>query len=337
MVVPAVELQFLPTPTTFVTFGNRFRDDSGLDNRLGSEKSMSFTKDITWLNASQLLFMRFGFSYARGIHFDTVQRTQWTLIKSMRVIGDSKDHHMFRIESGFEAAAIQFIMHLDRVGYPDSTAFDIPSSLCDLYEENMQFLKNVRSSISIQTIIVPSGPVYIIHHNEDSDRTWLLAVTDPCTALQAIRSDPPTIQEFTLNLIYSRTPFMTLRRVGATTELRSNSNVHKHKRPRIGLGQRPTGHRLDKSDFLVYEAERRRLLENARVARAAVKRGGILSQLLDGLVDDCDILSGPSREALEFPINFTVEVDGDKLSFYDDDLSEKEISILVGVYSIKAG
>lgn len=106
---------------------------------------------------------------------------------------------------------------------------------------------------------------------------------------------------------------------------------------RIGLGKRPTGHKLDKADFVVYELKRNRLLENQRIARAAIKRGGILSRLVHDLVDDSHILSGPSSEALDHPFKTSLIISGKSVTYYDDDISEEESSVLVGLYSIKSG
>lgn len=289
------------------------------------------------LDAMQFLCKRLGFSYRRGSNFESVRRCQWSLVKAMRVIGDSKDKKSFIVEDGLEAAAIQFIMHLNSVGHSDSPTSQIPSSLCDLYESNACALKHVKSAVSIQTACSPDGPLYVVHHDQDKDRQWLLAVSDPCTALQAIRSDPPTLNEFVLGLIYSRTPFRTLRRVGAPDSLVKPDVTNTRRRRRIGLGKRPTGHKLDKADFVVYELERNRLLENQRIARAAIKRGGILSRLVHDLVDDSHILSGPSSEALEHPFKTSLIISGKSVTYYDDDISEEESSVLVGLYSIKAG
>lgn len=287
-------------------------------------------------DAMLLLGQRFGFTHRRETLFRPVSRTQWTLTKALRVIGDSKGISTYRISVGSEAAAIQFLMHLDSVGHPDKRAPEIPSSLCDVYDENDCSLMRIKSSIYIQTITDGDNRLYIIHHNQDRDRPWLLAVTDPCTALQAVRSDPPTLHDFVLCLIYAMTPFRTLLKAKSTDTL-VNMRRRKYSSRRIGLGRRPTGHKLDKADYSVYESERSRLLESQQVSRAAIKRGGIISRLIHELVDDCYILNGPSAEALELPFIFKTTLDGEQVTFYDDDISDEEISILVGLYSVKTG
>lgn len=289
------------------------------------------------IDAMLILSKRLGFAYHRLVPFQTVSKMQWTLTKALRVIGDSKEKATYRIPEGVEAAAIQFIMYLDAVGHPNIRTSDIPSSLCDIYGGNICSLMLIKSSVFIQTISDGNHRLHIIHHEQEKDRPWLLAVSDPCTALQAVRSDPPTLNDFVLCLINSRTPFRTLRRADSMDAWRNDVPHRKYTRRRIGLGRRPIGHKLDKADYIVYKAEQSRLLESQRVSRAAIKRGGIVSRLVHGMVDDCYILNGPSPEAPELPFRFVTMINGERVSFYDDDISDEEISILVGLYSIKAG
>lgn len=153
----------------------------------------------------------------------------------------------------------------------------------------------------------------------------------------AIRSNPSTITEFVIGLIHSRSQFFTLRRIDMAGESETCLRPPKHVRRRFGLGERPPGHKLDKSDYVVYEAERVRLLRNQRIARAAVKRGGILSRLVSEFVDECEILSGPSSLAAEYSYKVTVKMNGKQVTYFDDNVSAEEISLLVGLHSIKLG
>lgn len=305
-----------------------------------TDGSSSFIGEFTTtIGRDILLFLsqRFGFAYDRTVTYLPSSKAQWSLAKTMSIVGDSKSERTLRLPEGLEASAIQFLMHLATIGHPDASVTDIPPALCDLYQENKSYLAQIQSFVSIQTVNAGGMPLYLLRHSQDDDREWILAVADPCVALSAIRSDPPTITDFAIGLIRARTPFLTLRRSTSQNLMGTSRPVSKHKQRRLGLGERPPGHKLDKFDYIVYEAERVRLLKNPRIARAAVKHGGILSRLVYDLIDECDILNGPSSSALEYPFNVTTTFNGEEVTFYDDSLSDEEISLLVGLYSIKPG
>ena len=104
---------------------------------------------------------------------------------------------------------------------------------------------------------------------------------------------------------------------------------------RFGLGERPVGHEPDKADYIAYTGEKSRLLLNPRIARAAVKRGGILSRLVDSLVEERDILDGPSVSAEECLFSATLFSDDKEIYFIDDDITDEESSVLVGLCQIR--
>ena len=296
----------------------------------------TFIDDVAY-DAMTLLSMRFGYSVDRRSTYSTVAKPQWSLVKALRVIGDRRDRQTLSIPDGQEAAVIQFLMHLDDVGHPHSDTAEIPSCLCDLYLDNVNHLAISSSPFYIQRADADGLPLYIIQDALNNESNWLLAVVDPCTALQAIRSEVSTITEFALSLIRERTPFFTLMRNEPGPALGTTPKPVNYKKRRIGLGERPIGHKLDKHDYSVYEAELRSLLDNRRVARAAVKRGGLLSKLALDYVDECEILRGPTFSEHDKSFRLTVNSGGKSVSFYDDDLSDEEISVLVGLYSIKSG
>ena len=288
-------------------------------------------------DASLLLTRRFGFSFEPGTKFETVAKKQWTFMKAMRVVGDAKERGHFHIEDGLQAAAIQFVMHLDSVGHPETSTRDIPPPLCDLYPLNYRCITRIGSRVSIRTVDVGGTHLYIIHHAFDTSRPWLLAVHDPLTALQALRTEPWSLAEFALLLLRSRTAFRTLSKVQSLPPARFRTKDRSHTPRRHGLGERPPGHILDQSDYVAYISERTRLLENERILRAAVKRGGILSRLVGDNIDECQIIDGPSRNAAENPFEVTVDIDGKPEKYIDDNISEEEIATLVGLYSIRTG
>lgn len=63
------------------------------------------------------------------------------------------------------------------------------------------------------------------------------------------------------------------------------------------------------------------------------KTRGILSRLASGLVDEEDVLDGPSGIANDHPVQIKVKKNGCSLTYYDDGISEEEIATFVGLYS----
>lgn len=253
----------------------------------------------------------------------------------MRLLGDCKDRITFVLPEGQEAPAIQFAMHLSEVGHPDSSASNVPGILCDLSPHNDRYLGSMPSSVLIRTAMARGRPLYILTHKSFNENAWVLGVPDPCVALLAIRSNPLNLTDFAIHLIQSRTPFYTLRSVARHGSERTVASAGKRVGRRFGLGERPVGHEPDKADYIAYTGEKSRLLLNPRIARAAVKRGGILSRLVDSLVEERDILDGPSVSAEECLFSATLFSDDKEIYFIDDDITDEESSVLVGLYRIK--
>ena len=289
------------------------------------------------LDVLDLLSGRFGFAYTRGRSYIPLPKPQWSLSKSLRLLGDCKGKPTFFLPEGLEAPAIQFVMHLSAVGHPDSPTSTVPGILCDLSPYNKRYLGGVISSVTIHTAKARGYFLYILIHRNSDENAWALGVTDPCVALLAIRSNPFNLRDFATYLIQTRTPFYTLRR---SHQLNCRSVMISEERRvgrRFGLGERPIGHNPDRSDYIAYTGEKSRLLLNPRIARAAVKRGGILSRLVDSLVEERDVLDGPSVSADECPFSALLCVDGQEIVYIDDDITEEESSVLVGLYRIKPG
>ena len=289
-------------------------------------------------DAHRFISVRFGFAYDKNSTYSTSMKKPMKMQKALRIIGDRIADSAFVMREGYEASFVQFVMSLDDIGHPDIDNASIPEVLCDLHPGNSRSLQNTASSIYIQEVFTSERPLFFIHHKSEKPTGWQLAVVDPCTALQAVRLNPSSISELTREFVHSRTPFLTLKYDSSSPH--SDSDSHAPLKPtthvpmRFGLGERPPGHKLDKEDFVAYEGVRDRLLGNERIARAAIKRGGLLSRLASTVVDEYDVLDGPSLLALENPLRYTIEVEGEKRHMIDDGLTVEEIAILVGLYSI---
>ena len=321
-------------------------DDSTVDlTQIGA--SVPTFPDITdegglGYDAFNLMCIRFGFSFTPGSAYPSSEKKPLKLEKALKVIGDSHRAPIHKVPTGIEASFIQYVMLLVDVGQDSTFPITSCDALCDMLDGNQGFLANVKSSIRVKRASYGEEPLYLLQHLHDSDRDWQLAVKDPCTALQALRSNPTSMSELVSDLVEGRTPFFTLRELreahdGQRQNMLSRTRTHTFwKSTRLGLGIRPPGHVLGLSDFKGYEITRNRLLENKRVARAAIKRGGVLSRLAAATVDDCIVLDGPGPVgvASEDRVTMNITIDGQLHVMYDDNITEQEQATLVGLYNI---
>lgn len=296
----------------------------------------------TGLDAYLSLSTRNGFSYTLGEKYVSISKAPTKLEKAIRIVGGrfvQQESEPSTIPSGMEASFIQYTMFLDAIGRTteEGSELEVPPAICDLYPENRRYLGKLPSPIRIRPVQAENKILYFLDHELDECLAWQLAVTDPCAALHAVRLKSSSIVELTREFIKCRTPFFTFKISGEDREGGNLSlpGLRNYTGNRIGLGERPLGHVLDNADYVAYEAVRKRLLNNQRIARAAIKRGLILSRLASGLVDEEDILDGPSALASDHPVQIKVTKNGCSLTYYDDGISEEEIATFVGLYSIQ--
>ena len=293
-------------------------------------------------DAFSLMSIRFGFSFASGTLYWASQKKPLKLEKALKIIGDSHRAPLLNFPTGLEAGFVQYVMQLVELGQDSTNSITVSDALCDMLSSNHRFLAHFTSTIRAKRAFVEDKPLYFLDHMHDTDRDWHLAVWDPCAALQALRSNPASLNELVTSLVESRTPFLTLREL-REAHVGPQQNTFKRTKSgmfwastRLGLGIRPPGHVLGISDYKAYEITRNRLLENKRVARAAIKRGGILSRLTTTTVDGLVVLDGPSREDTpkDDRVVLNVLIDDNLRIMYDDNISEQELTTVVGLYNI---
>lgn len=291
------------------------------------------------MDAFHLISNRYGYSYLAGTKYETYPKTPMTLHKALRVIGDEFETSVYTMEVGAEASFIQYIMYLNGFGHPDIDQTEVPSALCDLYPENPSYLGKRTSTVTIERVVYMSTTLYIIRHRNANDSDWLLAVKDPCTALQCMRSCPNSLTELVRELMNSKTAFYTLKPMDGTkpyTRGRAFGESMDFRGNRTGLGTRPPEHILDLTDYIAYEAVKAKLVQDKRIARAAIKRGGIIARLASGLVDEYDVLDGPTWDTDGRYLHITLTSNGEMREYFDDDMSLEELATFVGLYNYYA-
>lgn len=67
-----------------------------------------------------------------------------------------------------------------------------------------------------------------------------------------------------------------------------------------------------------------------------VKRGGVISRLSDNLVDEYAVLDGPVWDTGGKVVRVSIEIDGVKQEYFDDDMNLEELATYVGLYRLES-
>ena len=166
-------------------------------------------------------------------------------------------------------------------------------------------------------------PCYILEPTGDCDVDWKVALHDSVSVLQVLRSHwGPSPIAVIQELVGRGIPFQTLRSHAGCSLLPSDP-------VRVGHNICSVSSRLYSDDYAAYERNRRAQLSDGRVARAALRRGGIVWRLA---MED---LSGTHLTSVAFEpgaVRFDVPTSEGRL--VDDDLTTTEADIITGQYRV---
>jgi hypothetical protein len=98
------------------------------------------------------------------------------------------------------------------------------------------------------------------------------------------------------------------------------------------LGTRPPGHIFTLSDYVAYKAIRSFVFNRFPQVRAALCSGGIITHLSRDILDDLEVLAGPSESALAGGQRIFVS-DGE--TYCDDQLTPEMLDLIVGCYRVQ--
>lgn len=180
-----------------------------------------------------------------------------------------------------------------------------------------------------------SDTLFVFHTPASSACDWSLGVESASVALYVCRlilSNPAahTILTVAHHLLQHCIPFRTL------VSYRSSSADRV-----LSKGYTPTSFRAEKYRFTELDFEssmiHRKSVLQSPGGRAAMLHGGILSRIAQEFLSIDGVLNGPSAEVSVHHAGFVTPSEHHGYSYWDDNLTEDEIAIICGTYSMYTG
>lgn len=210
------------------------------------------------------------------------------------------------------------------------TAATIPGVICDMSTASDRWLgsaDHAHPSLSLEAVVFNGEQWYALHY-AGSDTPWHL-LTDARNALELFRRHSVTTVVAAARYLAERG--MAFRTVQDEDPSRKFQGLTP---PSPALGRRPREFKkfADKKDYRAYEARARALLNEPR-GRAALLQGGIVWRIAMELLGEDALeraISGPSSDCHLYGREFVPP--SKQAPYYDDQLTEDEISLIIGAY-----
>jgi hypothetical protein len=206
----------------------------------------------------------------------------------------------------------------------------IPAHLLDL--TNGTFGSS--SLFDFSTIRRPSNDLFVFYSPRSTVCQWVLGVHSPVAALYVCRyilTNPVahTLLTVSHRLVERGIPFRTLLPLECSPRHVSISKAFA-----------PTSHRLALHTFTVADFETSMLqcqtVLSSPQGVAALLRGGIVARIAKEFISNDRVYEGPSIEVTAHRMGYLVPSDN-SIRLCDDDLTEHEVAIICGTYSLYTG
>ncbi|EJC99815.1 uncharacterized protein FOMMEDRAFT_22875 [Fomitiporia mediterranea MF3/22] len=224
----------------------------------------------------------------------------------------------------------------------------LPRDLCDLRRGNARYLgiaSNARVHVEIRDMLVQAGggggrqttkrarqtkPIYFVKpavNHSHWKRPWTLALENPINVLECLRFQGD-FGSLIRHLVSRGIPIHTVQLDSQSQYQTSRDSESELSCPvRLPDEDIPT---VDFRQSFLKAADL--LLNNHRVARAALMRGGVIWRITIEIVMKSLVLDGPSQEALDAVMD-CVSLDGKTVeTWYDDSLTLEEEYTILGVF-----
>lgn len=199
-----------------------------------------------------------------------------------------------------------------------------------LFDLAMGNPRSLRNSSQLKSLHQLPGNTYLFDFKGGSTVDWKIAVQDIQDVLFILRLDG-SLSDYDIarELLNRGMPFLTLLHVPRCIVSSP---------PKALRRLRLSGYSFGPADYASYCLERDELLRNPRVARQALKRGGIIWRLATDTASFESVFVGPTTAAtlLHQCATFAADASADKI-WVDDALDPTEADILSGVYYVYTG
>lgn len=284
----------------------------------------------------QCLHDRYGFVWTGSVG-NQVSDKSFTIQRAKSIFSDSQSSVASHLEVVILAFLSAFLQYQASQSPPPAQIWDLSSSnSCSLVRKafNLSWtIINCEASTPLSN--AQPRTLYLVKPLTRSipDATkWLLATKDAPTALQCLRCGwGPTLEHVVRHFVEGGFPFNTLHPVPS-----QNLGTLRYTPP-ISLGYRDPGYRPSPVDYAIYEQLRDASLTPS-VARAALKRGGILWRLARERYTNVEEASEIVLETPDPAESLAAQrfVTQSSCSFDDHLTSEAEL-LICGVYRVRIG
>jgi hypothetical protein len=254
---------------------------------------------------------------------DVATSTKFTWKALLGYLGFTANLSELSISGLDERAILHFFDNL-------SKGSGIPAHLLDL--TNGTFGSS--SLFDFSTIRRPSNDLFVFYSPRSTVCQWVLGVHSPVAALYVCRyilTNPVahTLLTVSHRLVERGIPFRTLLPLECSPRHVSISKAFA-----------PTSHRLALHTFTVADFETSMLqcqtVLSSPQGRAALLRGGIVARIAKEFISNDRVYEGPSIEVTAHRMGYLVPSDN-SIRLCDDDLTEHEVAIICGTYSLYTG
>ncbi|KAH9474211.1 hypothetical protein JR316_0013484 [Psilocybe cubensis] len=211
----------------------------------------------------------------------------------------------------------------------EPTSTEMPAALSDL---NTHSLTSLSRLLDLSQIHRPHENLFVFSEPRSEEHEWMLGVETAEIALYVCRlrleHSWARIDSLTKMLLERGVPCRTLMGIEMSGRC---STVQEPYTPR---SVRPSAYKFGVDDFEAYRLQCENIIKHQQHGRAALLRGGLVGRIASEFLSVDDGLAGPSKEIIQNRQGFIVPAGDTTWCYCDDQLTENELSIICGTYTL---
>jgi hypothetical protein len=230
-----------------------------------------------------------------------------------------------------------FVNNLDELNVPEPERSAMMNFFCTLVSSNgaNDMSSSLENLFSFQQVQRPSENLFIFSSPPSNACHWVLGVHSPAVALYVCRyilENPHGLTILTIahHLLDQGIRFRTLLTLPCSPRQLTVNELYVPKTYRL------VNHKFTAADFDVAMLACQSVLTSPH-GRAALLRGGIVGRIAREFLSIDGTLDGPSVEVTAHRVGYIAPSGNDNTSFCDDELTDNEIAIICGTYSLYTG